>query len=170
MKALFLIDCWDQRWIEEKNPVGTLDYYNSLIEYLKDKTYEFVFFYDDNGDGYSTHSMFKERFPNHIPLDMPDRKEGELPQHDLFDRMSTYLNKGDSILIGGNGFNNCLCNGPYSFYTFFDIEYLKIFSCPEVVDTHISTEEKITKDDFKNHKRINWQETDNYFEMVGYDE
>ena len=170
MRALFLIDCWEQKWIDDTSPLGTNKFYDRMIEYLKDKTYDFIFFYDHNNDGYRTHSILKERFPNYIHLDQPDRKEGELPQHDLLERMSRYLNKGDSILIGGNGFNNCLCDGPYSFYTFFDIEYLKIFSCPEVVDSYITTEEKITKDHFLNHKRINWQETNNYFEMIGYDE
>jgi hypothetical protein len=148
--ALLLVDCWDENWIRKQNGLHIRQFYGRLIDYVDMFSFVNVLF----ASGYeNTHPWFENHYPNHRYVrNIRDVKE--------------VLHMNSSVLIGGAAWNYCLHYAPVSIQTLSDSGY-HLYSHPEIVDTGMYDNTRVTHDDFK-RDNVPWRKVyDFYYLQAG---
>lgn len=131
--ALLLVDCWGEDWIKKGNGLHVRQFYGRVIDYAEMFSFVKVLF----ASGYEkTHVWFENQYPNHHYVRTMDDVKNILPKY-------------SNILIGGAAWNFCLHKSKVSIQTLVKGGF-HLYCHPELVDTGMYSNKRVTHDDFKN--------------------
>ena len=128
LNALLLNDCFDEEWINQKNPINVYEFYGRVLDFTRSYHYDIVIGVTN------THHWFKEKYPN-------------LKMIGYDENISDYLPKHSNVLVAGAAWNACLHKNAFCFQKLLEKSF-NVYSHPKIVDSYMKSTQIVNKEMF----------------------
>jgi len=161
--VLVLIDCWEENiWEDQAQRNKMSSFYDRIIKFVSDYNFKKVIFATH---GYRYSNPTSERLVRGIS-NSSNTLMSKTQVQNFYELYAAGVKPGDTLLVGGAAWNVCVHHNQIGLINLVQEEHFSVLTHPDILDSLITKNEKITAKTLQADEKIRWNSADQKGFMV----